>query len=89
MFCLSESDSFNSRTPEGCDAISVANIVQTLVSIHAPLKGATKQSLKPVIIHVVSIHAPLKGATVTEILGLLAIMGFNSRTPEGCDRRSL
>ena len=33
------------------------------VSIHAPVKGATRISLRQLGIHPVSIHAPVKGAT--------------------------
>ena len=35
----------------------------SLISIHAPVKGATLQLHPPVRRHVISIHAPVKGAT--------------------------
>ena len=34
-----------------------------IVSIHAPLKGATPHQIQITNIRLVSIHAPLKGAT--------------------------
>ena len=34
-----------------------------LISIHAPVKGATIIGLHVSIIHEISIHAPVKGAT--------------------------
>ena len=55
-----------------------------VVSIHAPVKGATyayhetKKELD------VSIHAPVKGATGV-LLVPMRITGFNSRTRKGCD----
>ena len=38
---------FNPRTHEGCDAIPVARYdVKGLISIHAPMKGATKVAIR-------------------------------------------
>ena len=36
---------------------------QFLVSIHAPVKGATAENAKKLGVQYVSIHAPVKGAT--------------------------
>ena len=59
-----------------------------MVSIHAPLKGATYVELSQGNKKTVSIHAPLKGATSGDELLLPRLLGFNSRTPEGCDTDS-
>ena len=55
---------FNSRTPKGCDFEFLCSSFEVLfVSIHAPLKGATRPpGAIPGFVDV-SIHAPLKGAT--------------------------
>ena len=72
--CLFDDDGnpidFNPRTREGCDE-SIQPITQgnTLISIHAPVKGATrppgqKKNRKKSI----SIHAPVKGATFLDMM---------------------
>ena len=35
-----------------------------MISIHAPVKGATSKESLPEVVTVISIHAPVKGATV-------------------------
>ena len=56
--------SFNPRAREGrdpmCDILAALN---TNVSIHAPVKGATKTIILGKNAYNVSIHAPVKGAT--------------------------
>ncbi len=42
----------------------------TLVSIHAPARGATVDAIEVGALEVVSIHAPARGATSKEIIGL-------------------
>ena len=55
--------SFNSRTRKGCDADPADYQREVLVSIHAPVKGATPVNRRPLHLLSVSIHAPVKGAT--------------------------
>ena len=75
---------FNSRTRIGCDTPILSILSDKSVSIHAPVKGATKCSNNSEKFPCVSIHAPVKGATtLAEIQDELT--GFNSRTRKGCD----
>ena len=58
--------SFNSRSREGSDKIVLFVIrISINVSIHAPVKGATKSDEVYLYPAPVSIHAPVKGATNT------------------------
>ena len=55
---------FNPRTREGCDqAMHTPFIPGYNISIHAPVKGATKQYRRLLRKRGISIHAPVKGAT--------------------------
>ena len=56
---------FNPRTHEGCDAPYYKYLSRDLdISIHAPMKGATKQGQHLYLRrNYISIHAPMKGAT--------------------------
>ena len=56
-----------------------------MVSIHAPVKGATKDEKDLSILGRVSIHAPVKGATRLFLCQLNTLFSFNSRTRKGCD----
>ena len=56
-----------------------------LVSIHAPVKGATKGFFSTQERGKVSIHAPVKGATIRYRVATASCVGFNPRTREGCD----
>ena len=56
-------DCFNPRTHEGCDNIVGIHRNTMDVSIHAPMKGATKVCHGYASFLYVSIHAPMKGAT--------------------------
>jgi len=78
---------FNPRTPAGCDCLLLeVNTMSYVVSIHAPLRGATIFSASCLEDVAVSIHAPLRGAT-GEVVGRQGSpLGFNPRTPAGCDR---
>ena len=70
------SDYFNPRSREGSDgAESVATMVDTDISIHAPAKGATDTGRGYWLSCNISIHAPAKGATfrVTSKLQQLVI----------------
>ena len=55
---------FNPRTHEGCDCAWHPRVLfQQCISIHAPMKGATKKGYLAVAARCISIHAPMKGAT--------------------------
>ena len=54
---------FNPRTRTGCDLTSSCFISSSIVSIHAPARGATQIKIKPFFGRIVSIHAPARGAT--------------------------
>ena len=58
LFC------FNPRTHEGCDCSVVGSESSTVVSIHAPTRGATSYQYISFFRLFVSIHAPTRGATV-------------------------
>jgi len=77
---------FNPRAREGRDITSLDISRSLPVSIHAPVKGATKKSLRVRWCCDVSIHAPVKGATAA-IFTLAAFCRFNPRAREGRDPR--
>ena len=54
---------FNPRSREGSDAEGWHIVRPILVSIHAPVKGATPGPGPVLSLYAVSIHAPVKGAT--------------------------
>ena len=56
-----------------------------LVSIHAPVKGATGSQNPACVLERVSIHAPVKGATPVPFEPLSASARFNPRSREGSD----
>ena len=56
---------FNPRTREGCDqGTAFIAMRQKMISIHAPVKGATPSSKRNRRDDHISIHAPVKGATL-------------------------
>ena len=57
----------------------------TLVSIHAPLRGATADLVEQGHPTRVSIHAPLRGATLSTHCAFLRQNSFNPRAPAGRD----
>ena len=61
--------------------------MDAIVSIHAPMQGATSDSYQRVLNHFVSIHAPMQGATML-ITMLRSILRFQS-TPLCKGRPSL
>ena len=74
----------------GCDGhVRSRGCFINVVSIHAPLWGATRLSRKCQSKLSVSIHAPLWGATSTIVLKCQEVLGFNPRTPVGCDLDTL
>ena len=59
---------------------------KTVISIHAPVKGATRvNSLFKELGFQISIHAPVKGATMPRTKATSPYRDFNPRTREGCD----
>ncbi len=56
-----------------------------VISIHAPVKGATRRKAFQVAQGVISIHAPVKGATYCKVILCAVFHYFNPRTREGCD----
>ena len=78
---------FNPRTREGCDLpFFKIHERQLVISIHAPVKGATFDVLHGrARIRVISIHAPVKGATNLARQPMEQRIDFNPRTREGCD----
>ena len=60
-----------------------------MISIHAPVKGAT-YFLKDIFDYIqISIHAPVKGATIGLFNTGVPDIDFNSRSREGSDVISL
>ncbi len=59
---------FNPHAHEGRDILfGSAESAYMLVSIHTPMKGATKDDFKYRLEYDVSIHTPMKGATISSI----------------------
>ena len=57
---------FNPRSREGSDKVGWNNVtILFTISIHAPVKGATRQAEDDLKRQAISIHAPVKGATGT------------------------
>ena len=54
---------FNPRSREGSDQQRSSIGQAGVISIHAPVKGATSFLMLLIIRHGISIHAPVKGAT--------------------------
>ena len=61
----------------------------TLVSIHAPTRGATRGYLQRWDLQAVSIHAPTRGATWKPSTSFSEKTSFNPRTHSGCDESVL
>ena len=54
---------FNPRTHTGCDFNKTIVLQNSIVSIHAPTRGATRPKGSDLMLRGVSIHAPTRGAT--------------------------
>ena len=54
---------FNPRSHEGSDTRKTERDISSLISIHAPTRGATKPVQIPKMFSCISIHAPTRGAT--------------------------
>ena len=57
-----------------------------VISIHAPVKGATSLAYPTSGVYAISIHAPVKGATWNLLKSVFLVSNFNSRSREGSDR---
>ena len=57
---------FNPRSREGSDEFTQWQTGESVISIHAPAKGATSNNKNIFDDTPISIHAPAKGATVEE-----------------------
>ena len=64
----------------------VVDIKDKLISIHAPVWGATRADLPEVREQIISIHAPVWGATTLKIEVSYEVFNFNPRTRMGCDK---
>ena len=77
---------FNPRSREGSDIPRFNLILRFgLISIHAPVKGATYAARLMSGNHLISIHAPVKGATVRSSISTFRTSHFNPRSREGSD----
>ena len=88
-YCPSGSRGFNPRTHEGCDLAAAGEVVELVVSIHAPTRGATGCPSSPSFALYVSIHAPTRGATLSRVLPLASYSPFQSTHPRGVRRQTL
>ena len=78
-------DDFNPRPREGSDIKVPDAILSHIISIHAPVKGATSDGNNSRIILDISIHAPVKGATHCMAACEAKKSNFNPRPREGSD----
>ena len=64
-------ENFNPRPREGSDnKAKEAGLTVNAISIHAPVKGATKDGVTYELVRTISIHAPVKGATLKNSVDL-------------------
>ena len=77
---------FQSTLPRRERRRRTATATRSLVSIHAPAKGATYKSPQASSSSSVSIHAPAKGATCRYDRSQPHYCGFNPRSREGSDK---
>ena len=83
--CWSPLRSFNPRPRDGGDLLDGVGAGVTLVSIRAPVMGATLQPCRLNQDAVVSIRAPVMGATEAVNVKILTVTGFNPRPRDGGD----
>ena len=62
-----------------------ANDELLIISIHAPVRGATTVVPEPEPTPQISIHAPVRGATFFDGFFILFFLDFNPRSREGSD----
>ena len=56
-----------SRMTSNFRVLFCTNLLVTIISIHAPVKGATTDAVRDYDVDIISIHAPVKGATTGEV----------------------
>ena len=78
---------FNPRSREGSDAFRLPLRQGLRISIHAPVKGATREEDAERKAELISIHAPVKGATRITLVVKPHLPDFNPRSREGSDAR--
>ena len=76
---------FNPRTHTGCDFNKTIVLQNSIVSIHAPTRGATRPKGSDLMLRGVSIHAPTRGATSGKS-ERRCLMWFQSTHPHGVRR---
>ena len=77
---------FNPRSREGSDDPAPILVVNpTIISIHAPARGATDTANQQHLLLPISIHAPARGATFSAMLSPPFFSHFNPRSREGSD----
>ena len=76
---------FQSTHPCGVRRMTREAVGALVVSIHAPVRGATRKASLAELVAKVSIHAPVRGATPHRLSCALLQLGFNPRTRAGCD----
>ena len=83
---VAQHQSFNPRTPAGCDPRATISMLlpPRFQSTH-PCGVRRICWAGPSSSFLVSIHAPLRGATLTTNTFQAVIVSFNPRTPAGCD----
>ena len=84
LMALNQSTSFQSTHPCGVRRRIEMSLTDEVVSIHAPVWGATITKFFEFTNPKVSIHAPVWGATVSQS-EVTRVAGFNPRTRVGCD----
>ena len=78
---------FNPRTREGCDSIAELKLrAYAVISIHAPVKGATERPQRPRL-EMRNFNPRTREGCDSGVSALAGIPGiyFNPRTREGCD----
>ena len=80
---------FNPRSHEGSDHSGHQKLHDTVISIHAPTRGATPLKTTYLLFRGISIHAPTRGATQTTTAQSSRIHHFNPRSHEGSDLRQI
>ena len=75
---------FNPRSREGSDVnVNHDEAIRLCISIHAPARGATAESVDGEIDLEISIHAPARGATQPSVEQMETLKKFQSTLPRG------
>ena len=85
MLSLSLLSNFNPRSHKGSDALVPDVAFETLISIHAPTRGATLTVFTRRYLYYISIHAPTRGATNWSHKPVPPFDNFNPRSHKGSD----